>query len=183
MTPTGALPRGWRAWQHRVGTRLYGPDPRDPWLSWIGGERLAVAGVPTPDVLPRLHDAGVTHVVNCRSGWQTAFSQDLALERRLFGADRVAAAPMWDDGRLKPPHLWAKAAEFAAAVLDDPESRILIHCQKGRRRSVMVAYAVLRLRGRTPTDAVTLLTAHRTRAHLIPAYQLSVERWLLTRSR
>src|SRR5262249_61718734 len=130
--------------------------------------------VPTPRGRPELAAAeGVTHVVNCRAGPQTRFSGDLAAERAIFGADHVAVAPMWDHGRAQPPELWAEAAEFAAAALDDPDARVLIHCQRGRRRSVLVAYAVLRLRGYPPEDAARLVLDHRAEAHLVPSYRRS----------
>ena len=45
-------------------------------------------------------------------------------------------------------------------------------------RSVMVAYAVLRLRGHDRADAAGLVLRYRARAELIPAYVRSVERWL-----
>jgi len=90
---------------------------------------------------------------------------------------------VFQNPNAKPPELWAEAAEFAAAALDDPDARVLIHCQRGRRRSVLVAYAVLRLRGRSPEDAARLLLDHRVEAHLVPAYRRSVEDWLAERAR
>jgi protein-tyrosine phosphatase len=146
-------------------------------LTWLGDERVAVGNLPTAASVVRLPEAGVTHVVNCRARLQTIVSGDLAVERALFGRDRVAHAGMWDDGRPKPPALWAHAARFAAEALDDPGAGVLIHCQAGRRRSVMVAYAVLRLRGHGPEDAERLILEHRTEAHLVPEYRASVERW------
>ena len=45
----------------------------------------------------------------------------------------------------------APAAEFGARALEeDPAAGVLVHCQQGRRRSAMVAYAILRLRGHDP---------------------------------
>lgn len=123
--------------------------------------------------------AGVTHVVNCRATPQTVFSQDLAVERQVFGPRNVAHASMWDHGRPQTPELWAAAAHYAADVLDrDPGARFLIHCQKGRRRSVLVAYAVLRLRGRSPEAAARVILESRAEARLVPAYRASVEEWL-----
>ena len=123
-------------------------------------------------------------MVHCRARAQTFLSQDLAIERVLFGAQRVAHAPMWDNGRPQPPGRWAEAARFAADALErDPEARVLIHCQKGRRRSVLVAYAVLRLRGRSPEEAARLILSHRDVARLVPAYRASVEAWLAAGAR
>ena len=174
-----ALPRGWRALRFRLADKVYGPGTRtSPW-TWIGDERIAVGSLPTPESLQELaNHEGVTHVVNCRARPQTAFSGDLDMERAMFGPDHVAHAPMWDHGRAQSSDAWADAAEFAAEALEDPDAKVLIHCQRGRRRSVLVAYATLRLRGRNPEDAARLVLAHRREAHLVPAYRASVEEWL-----
>ena len=152
-------------------------------LSWIGDERIAVSGVPSPRMVARLAEQGVTHVVNCRPNLQVRWWGDLAAERAAFGAGHVAHAPMQDHGLRQPPAAWAAAACFAARVLEDqPQARVLIHCTAGRRRSVMLAYAVLRLRGHDRTRAAALLLQYRVEAMLVPAYVRSVERWLATAS-
>jgi len=169
---------GW----HRRSTRFYKPSRHTTWLSWIGDQRIAIGNLPTATTLPRLPAEGVTHVVNCRSTAQTWVSHDLAAERALFGPDRVAHAPMWDLGRPQPPRLWSAAAVFAArALAGDPEARVFVHCQQGRRRSVMLAYAVLRLRGHAPEQAKALISRHRAEARIVDAYTASVEDWLSVR--
>jgi protein-tyrosine phosphatase len=148
-------------------------------FSWIEGERLAIGSVPVADAISRLPALGVTHVVNCRAALQTRISQDLWAERQVFGADRVMHAPMWDHGRAQPERLWVPAVEFAARALDeDPAAGVLVHCQQGRRRSAMVAYAVLRVRGHDPADAARLVLDSRLPARIVPAYRASVEEWL-----
>ena len=133
--------------------------------------------------MARLAEQGVTHVVNCRPGRRCGGRGDLAAERAAFGPERVAHAPMQDHGLRQPPAAWAAAACFAARVLDDqPQARVLIHCTAGRRRSAMLAYAVLRLRGHDRTRAAALLLQYRVEAMLVPAYVRSVERWLATAS-
>ena len=156
-TPPGRLP-GWRARLNRAATRIYGPRRGLAGFSWLAGERVAVGSVPVGDAVSRLPELGVTHVINCRAGLQTRISNDLWAERQVFGADHVMAAPMWDHGRDQPPALWAPAAEFGARVLEeDSAAGVLVHCQQGRRRSAMVAYAILRLRGHDPDDAERLV--------------------------
>lgn len=158
---------------------MYGPRRGLRGFSWIPDERLAIGSIPVGDDVSRLPELGVTHVVNCRAGLQTHLSQDLWAERRVLGAHRVAHAPMWDRGHPQPPRLWAPAARFAAAALEaDPDAAVLVHCQQGRRRSAMVAYAVLRLRGHEPADAARLVLESRAPATLVPAYRASVEEWL-----
>jgi protein-tyrosine phosphatase len=168
-----------RSWTHRHSTRLYGPSPATTALSWIGSERIAVGSLPTATSLATLSGQGVTHVVNCRARAQTWISQDLFVERVAFGADHVVHAPMWDFGQPQAAPLWSPAALFAATALEaDTHARVLIHCQQGRRRSVLVAYAVLRLRGHSPEQAESLILTHRREAELVLAYRASVERWL-----
>jgi protein-tyrosine phosphatase len=176
---SGGVGVGWRTWVHRRSTAWHGPSPDTAQLSWIGEERIAVGNLPTGPSLARLPEQGVTHVVNCRARPQTWVSQDLAAERSLFGRARVRHAPMRDSGRPQPPRLWSRAALFAAAALDDdPDARVLIHCHQGRRRSVLLAYAVLRLRGHERDAAAGLILSHRREAVLVPAYLASVEQWL-----
>ncbi|HEY6597347.1 MAG TPA: hypothetical protein VI011_25075 [Asanoa sp.] len=169
----------WRQRYHRYSTRVYRPDRRAARLSWVGDERIAIGNLPTGAGLLVLPDEGVTHVVNCRTRAQTWISQDLAVERALFGPSRVVHVPMWDLGLSPHPRLWSAAALFAAEVLEtDPDARVLVHCHQGRRRSIMLTYAVLRLRGHAPDDATRLIAAHRVEARFVDAYTSSVEAWL-----
>ncbi|HEV7713423.1 MAG TPA: hypothetical protein VGP16_34835 [Asanoa sp.] len=168
-----------RRWYHRHSTRFYRPSRRNSWLSWIGGERLAVGSLPTGVTLPLLRAEGITDVVNCRSTAQTWLSQDLAAERAVFGPDHVVHAPMWDFGQPQHPRLWSAAARYAADLLnDEPDAGVLIHCHQGRRRSILLTYAVLRLRGHDAEEAAALIADHRAEAQLVRAYAQSVERWL-----
>jgi protein-tyrosine phosphatase len=172
-------PHGWGARLHRCSIGLVMSDPRSAVLSWVGGERIAISGMPARRTVARLAEQGVTHVVNCRARPQVKLSGDLTAERAAFGHGRVAHAPMWDLGRRQRPRLWAEAAAFAArALAEDPQARVLIHCHWGRRRSAMIAYAVLRLRGHAADTAAALVLTHRPQATLVPNYVRSVERWL-----
>ena len=177
------LLRGLRAGQSRP-RGVTGPNAASVALSWVGDERIAISGVPSARTVARLAEQGVTHVVNCRPRAQVRWSGDLAAERAAFGPGRVAHAPMQDHGRPQRPAVWAAAACFAARVLDDqPQAGVLIHCTAGRRRSAMLAYAVLRLRGHDRARAAELVLRYRPQAQLVPAYVRSVERWLATAAR
>ncbi len=156
------------------------PASRRGW-TWIGDGRLAIGAKPGPDDIGRLADDGVTHIVNCRAREQHLISQDLWMEQRALGEGRVVAAPMWDHGRPQDPRRWAPAAEFAAAALADPGARVLVHCQQGRRRSAMVAYAVLRLGGVSESEAARTILEGRPVTSIVPAYRASVEGWLSAR--
>jgi protein-tyrosine phosphatase len=171
-------PQGWQARLRRCSIGLVMSDPHSAVLSWVGGERIAISGLPTKQAVPGLATQGVTHVVNCRARSQVRLSGDLSAERAAFPG-RVMHAPMWDLGQRQRPDLWAEAAAFAARVLaEDPKARVLIHCHWGKRRSAMLAYAVLRLRGHAQDAAASLILTHRPQAELVPNYVRSVERWL-----
>src|SRR2546429_5806987 len=97
----------------------------------------------------------------------------------MSGPARGAHAPLGASAHPPPPRLWSAAARFAADVLaDDRTAGVLVHCQQGRRRSVMLTYAVLRLRGYAPDDATALIARHRTEAEFVEVYTTDVERWL-----
>ncbi len=165
-----------------MSTRIYGPAKSCRGFSWIGDERIAIGAMPHGDDFDALEADGVTHVVNCRARTQGFISQDLWREQEVFGPDHVKQAPMWDNGRSKSPRLWAEAAESAARALDeDPSAKILVHCQQGRRRSAMVTYAILRLRGHDQNEAARLVLTYRPVARIVPAYRASVEDWLSRR--
>jgi protein-tyrosine phosphatase len=177
------LPSGWRAARFRLANLFYGPGTKTrPW-TWIGDTRVAIGSLPTPTTLAVLKDReGVTHVVNCRADKQVRLSGDRDMEQAIFGADHVAHAPMWDHGRPQREEAWTGAAEFGARALEDPDAKVLIHCQRGRRRSAMVAYAVLRLRGLSAAQAARAILLHRREAELVPAYRTNVEDWLSSRT-
>jgi hypothetical protein len=49
------------------------------------------------------------------------------------------------------------------------------------RSCMMVAYAVLRLRGRSPEVAAKDLLMHRYEGRIVPAYRKAVEEWVSAR--
>jgi protein-tyrosine phosphatase len=174
----GAPHGDWPARLRRCSIGLLMSDPHSAMLSWLGGERIAISGMPTRSKVSGLADQGITHVVNCRARSQVKLSGDLSAELAAFPG-RVMHAPMWDLGQRQRPRLWAAAAAFAATALaEDPQARVLIHCHWGKRRSAMVAYAVLRLRGHAQETAAALVLKHRPQAELVPNYVRSVEGWL-----
>ena len=88
-----------RGMQARRPRRVPGPDAVGVALIWIGGERIAISGVPSPQGVAHLAEQGVTHVVNCRPRAPVRWYGDLMAERAAFGPGRVAHAPMQDHGR------------------------------------------------------------------------------------
>jgi hypothetical protein len=108
-------------------------------FSWIGDERVAIGSIPVGDTVRRLPELGVTHLVNCRAQLQTQISQDLWAERHVLGDDRVAHAPMWDNGHEHSPERWADAVRFAVAALEsDPNARVLVQTSPDGDATIVV---------------------------------------------
>ncbi len=164
----------------RVSTRIYRPGAALRGFSWVPAfPRLAIGALPVgpeADALPR---HGFTHVVNCRRGLQNVISQDLWIEQQVLGADHVVHADMWDSGKPQDEDRWVPAVLFAHEALQaDPQAKVLVHCQQGRRRSLFVAYAVMRLQGFSADKAAAAVMEARPLGHLVPTYRDGVERWL-----
>ena len=115
-------PQGGRARGLRPRMRLPGPDAAGLALNWIGGERIAIGGVPPARLVARLAEQGVTHIVNCRSRPQVRWSGDLAAERAAFGPGRVAHAPMLAYAVLQlGGHAPGQAAELVPSYRTEAE--------------------------------------------------------------
>jgi hypothetical protein len=73
--------------------------------------------------------------------------------RRQAGRARTDA----DHGRRQRPAGWAAAVSCAVRVLEEQsQAGVLMYCTAGRRRSAMLVFAVLRLRGHDQTAAAEL---------------------------
>ena len=85
------------------------------------------------------HLDGITHIICLTRLCQHRFDDTPKAE--------ILHYYMPDDGKFKPYRYWAACVEFALDVLENPHSKLLIHCAAGRNRSTSVAYAVLRCKG------------------------------------
>lgn len=72
--------------------------------------------------------------------------------------------PTADDGELKPVSWFETGLEFALPLLDDPDTRILIHCGAGINRGPSMAYAVIRaFDGLSADEALDIVFERRIR--------------------
>ncbi|MBJ7598535.1 MAG: hypothetical protein DLM67_00190 [Candidatus Nephthysia bennettiae] len=122
-----------------------------PWLA-VGG-----AIVTEEDVLSVL-EKGITHVVNCRVGFD---------DKQLL---RGRAAYLWDpapdDRRPKPARWFTEAIRFTRAAMEDDRAKVLVHCTGGIDRSPSIAYAILRSMGYSEADAESAVLEGRPEARL-----------------
>lgn len=142
-------------------------------LNWIT-DRLAVGGgIWTRDNLEAVARAGVTHIINT----QVEFD-----DRTLLWPDEnhltILHLPMDDDFQYKSSELLARGVEFAHRALNQPRTRVLVHCASGVHRGPLVALAILATAGFTLRDAIRLLQARRPQADFPQPYLDSVADFL-----
>jgi len=144
-------------------------------MTWVT-DRIAVGGgIWNDEKMIEVVRAAVTHIV------------DMQIE---FDDTRLAAPygvhvlwnPTDDDFCPKPPALFQRGVDFALAALDDPESRVFIHCAAGVHRAPMMALALLRALGFGLEDAMHIIESRRPVADFAAVYVDSVEDFMRTYS-
>jgi len=144
-------------------------------MTWVT-DRIAVGGgIWNDDKMIEVVRAGITHVIDM----QIEFDDTRLAEP--YGV-QVLWNPTDDDFQPKPPELFQRGVDFALAALDDPESRVFIHCAAGVHRAPMMALALLRALGFSPEGALQLIQFRRHVVDFADVYVDSVEHFMRTYS-
>jgi predicted protein tyrosine phosphatase len=127
-------------------------DREHPDLSWIADD-LAIGGRILDHEWQVLAKAGVGAVLDCRA---EASDPVEILERHEMVFRRI---PTPDSGNFTPDQVvdgvaWIEEQWTAGR-------RVLVHCQAGKGRSVLMGAAALTRRGMSPDDALTLVRSRR----------------------
>lgn len=141
--------------QARLAIKLGIPLPDRLNMSWVTPQ-LAVGGRILEADIPRLAKAGVTRVVDTRS----EHMDDVAALRR-YGIE-LLYLPTEDTTPLTLDQL-TRGAEWVDAQLNDGQ-RVLIHCEHGVGRSVLLTAASLVGRGMGAYQAMRLIQRRRWQA-------------------
>jgi len=137
-------------------------------------DRMAVGGsIFTRENFKALTRAGFTHIINT----QIEFD-DTTLLRGGDHEPAILWLPTDDDFLPKPFEFFDRGVRYALEVLDQPESKLLIHCASGIHRAPMLALALLRVLGYERHDALRLLLARRPQVDFPGVYLDSVEIFL-----
>jgi protein-tyrosine phosphatase len=142
-------------------------------LTWVT-DRIAVGGgIWNDENMAELVRLGITHIINM----QIEFD-----DRPLAKPYPVSVLhnPTDDDFQPKPPELFQPAIEFALQALEDPGSKIFVHCAAGVHRAPMMTLAILRILGWSLEDAVDLIQARRDFVDFADVYVQSVEEFVRT---
>lgn len=145
-------------------------------MTWVT-DRIAVGGgIWNDQNMEELVTMGVTHIIDM----QIEFDDRPVAEP--YGV-KVLYNPTDDDFQVKPPELFQKGVEFALEALDDPHSKVYIHCAAGVHRAPMMTLAVLRALGWSLKDAKDLIQRRRWVVDFADAYVESVENFIASYDR
>jgi protein-tyrosine phosphatase len=140
-------------------------------ITWVT-DRIAVGGgIWNDQNMVELVRMGVTHIINMQ----------IEFDDRPLAAPypvTVLHSPTDDDFQPKPAELFAAGVEFAHEALEDPESKIFIHCAAGVHRAPMMTLALLRTLGWSLEDAQSLILARRYVVDFADVYVDSVEEFM-----
>ncbi len=135
--------------------RLHIPLPDQVNLSWVT-EHLAVGGRIHPEDIPALASAGITHVIDTRS----EYCDDAEALARV--GIQLLYLPAPDTYPLTVEQLNG-GAQWASERIQQ-NGRVLIHCEHGVGRSVLLTCATLVYRGLSAREALLLVKQKRWQA-------------------
>lgn len=140
-------------------------------MSWVTGRIAVGGGIWHADNMAEVARAGVTHIIDM----QIEFD-----DTRL--ADPLGIEVLWnaidDDFQPKPAQVFQRGVDFALQALDEPGTKLFIHCAAGVHRAPMMALAVLCSLGWKLKDAMNLIEARRPVVDFADVYVRSVEQFL-----
>ena len=140
-------------------------------LSWIT-DRIAVGGGIWNDAnMIEVVRAGITHIIDMQIEFDDTPLAD------PYGVD-VLWNPTDDDFQSKPAKIFETGAEYALAALDQPDTKVFIHCAAGVHRAPMMTLALLRVLGWSLDDARRLIEERRPVADFADVYLKSVENFV-----
>ena len=137
-------------------------------MTWVT-DRIAVGGgIWNDENMAELVEHGVTHIIDMQIEFDDRPLAEPYPVKVLFN-------PTDDDFLPKPPQLFQAGVEFALAALDEPESRVYIHCAAGVHRAPMMTLAILRVMGWSLKEAKAVIQERRYVVDFADVYVESVE--------
>ena len=137
-------------------------------MTWITPRIAVGGGIWTEDQMDELVQMGITHIIDMQIEFDDT---DLARPYDM----KVLWNPVDDDFQPKPPEVFRKGVEFANEALDQPETKLYIHCAAGVHRAPMMGLAVLRSLGYNLDEAIEMIETRRHVVDFADVYVRSVE--------
>ena len=140
-------------------------------MTWVTGRIAVGGGIWNEENMAAVAQAGISHVIDM----QIEFD-DTPLAHP-FGVE-VLWNPIDDDFLPKPAEVFQRGVEFAIEALDQPGTKLYIHCAAGVHRAPMMTLALLCALGWKLNDAIRLIEMRRPQADFADVYVRSVEKFL-----
>ena len=140
-------------------------------MTWVTGRIAVGGGIWNATNMAAVARAGVTHVIDMQIEFDdTPLAEPHGIEVLWNAVD--------DDFQPKPPEVFRRGVEFALAALDEPETKLYIHCAAGVHRAPMMTLAVLCALNWSLGEAMELIEARRPVVDFADVYVRSVEKFL-----
>jgi len=140
-------------------------------MTWVT-DRIAVGGGIWNDLkMIEVVDEGVTHIINMQIEFD---DRHLGMPYNIT----VLWNPTEDDFQFKPPELFQRGVDFALEALEQPHTRLFIHCAAGVHRAPMMTLAILRAMGWDLKQALQLIQRRRPVVDFAEVYVRSVEEFI-----
>jgi protein-tyrosine phosphatase len=140
-------------------------------MTWVTGRIAVGGGIWNASNMAEVARAGVTHVIDMQIEFDdTALAEPHGIDVLWNAVD--------DDFQPKPARVFQRGVEFAIAALDQPGTRVFIHCAAGVHRAPMMALALLCSLSWKLEAAMDLIQTRRPVVDFPDVYVNSVERFL-----
>jgi protein-tyrosine phosphatase len=140
-------------------------------LTWVTGRIAVGGGIWNAENMAEVSRAGVTHILDMQIEFDdTALASPYGIE--------VLWNPTDDDFKPKPPEMFQRGVDFARRILDEPETKLFVHCAAGVHRAPMMTLAILCSLSWSLQDAMRLIEKRRPVVDFADVYVRSVERFL-----
>ena len=140
-------------------------------MTWVTGRIAVGGGIWHAENMALVAKAGITHIIDMQIEFDdTSLAVPHAIE--------VLWNPIDDDFQPKPAEVFQRGVDFAIEALDQPGTKLYVHCAAGVHRAPMMALALLCALGWKLNDGLKLIETRRPQADFADVYVRSVERFV-----
>ena len=137
-------------------------------MTWVTDKIAVGGGIWNEAKMMEVVRAGVTHIINM----QIEFDDTPLAEP--YGV-KVLWNAIDDDFQPKPPEVFQRGVDFALKALQEPDTKVFIHCAAGVHRAPMMTLALLRAMGWSLKEAKESIETLRPVVDFAEVYVRSVE--------
>jgi protein-tyrosine phosphatase len=140
-------------------------------ITWITSRIGLGGGIWNEENMAELARMGITHIIDMQIEFDdTPLAEPHGIQVLWNATD--------DDFQPKPPELFERGVAFAAEALEQPDSKLFIHCAAGVHRAAMMTLGVLCSMGWELNTAMETISARRPVVDFAEVYVNSVENFL-----